>query len=134
MCTGRSLLLITVLLLTAGYLSCSSDTQPPQPPGAAAKLPAHPVHTDHTTFFQSAFPDGPSVTRACLECHPDASAEIMKTTHWNWQGEEVIVPGHLGLMRIGKRNVINNFCIGIQSNWPACTMCHIGYGLSLIHI
>jgi len=129
MIVGRSLLvLISVLLLAAGYLSCSSDTQPPETPGAADRLPVHPLHTDHSTFFQTAFPDGPAVTRACLECHPDASAEIMKTTHWNWQGEEVIVPGHLGLVRIGKRNVINNFCIGIQSNWPACTMCHIGYG------
>ena len=39
-----------------------------------------------------------------------------------------MVPGHDAPLQIGKRNVINNFCIGIQSNWPACTMCHIGYG------
>ena len=130
MVVGRNLLLlIAVLLFTAGYLSCSSNTQPPEEAASAAdKLPEHPVHTDHSTFFQTAFPDGPAVTRACLECHPNASAEVMKTTHWNWQGEEVMVPGHVGLVRIGKRNVINNFCIGIQSNWPACTMCHIGYG------
>jgi len=126
---GRRLLLLTVVLLLATvFLSCSSDTQPPQKTSAADKLPEHPVHTDHSTFFQTAFPDGPAVTRACLECHPNASAEVMKTTHWNWQGEEVTVPGHVGSVRIGKRNVINNFCIGIQSNWPACTMCHIGYG------
>mgnify|MGYP001552986889 FL=1 len=75
MIAGRSLLFsITVLLLTAGYLSCSSDTQPPEIPSAADKLPKHPVHTDHTTFFQTAFPDGPAVTRACLECHPNASS------------------------------------------------------------
>ena len=129
MIAGRSrLALIILLLLAVGCLSCSSDTQPPQKPSTADKLPVHPLHTDHSTFFQTAFPDGPAVTRACLECHPNASAEIMTTTHWNWQGEEVIVPGHVGLVRIGKRNVINNFCIGIQSNWPACTMCHIGYG------
>mgnify|MGYP000666355391 CR=1 FL=1 len=23
---------------------------------------------------------------------------------------------------------INNFCIGIQGNWPSCTACHAGYG------
>jgi octaheme c-type cytochrome (tetrathionate reductase family) len=28
----------------------------------------------------------------------------------------------------GKKNTINNFCIGIQSNWPGCTSCHAGYG------
>jgi len=92
------------------------------------KVPRHPAHTDHSFFFFEPFRDGPSVTRACLECHPDSAREVMQTTHWNWQGQEVIVPGHTGLVRIGKRNVINNFCIGIQSNWPACTMCHIGYG------
>ena len=92
------------------------------------RMPHHPAHTDHSFFFHEPFADGPSVTRACLECHQDSAREVMQTTHWNWQGEEVIVPGHTGLVRIGKRNVINNFCIGVQSNWPACTMCHIGYG------
>lgn len=52
----------------------------------------------------------------------------MKTAHWNLVGDEVTVPGHDNPMRIGKRNVINNFCIGISSNWPGCTTCHIGYG------
>ncbi len=91
-------------------------------------MPEHPLHTNHAFFFHEPFADGPSVTRACLECHPDSAREVMQTAHWNWQGEEVMVPGHDGAVRIGKRNVINNFCIGVQSNWPACTMCHIGYG------
>jgi octaheme c-type cytochrome (tetrathionate reductase family) len=68
------------------------------------------------------------VTLACLECHKDAAKQVMKTPHWNLEGEEVMVPGHDEPMRIGKRNVINNFCIGISSNWPGCTSCHIGYG------
>jgi octaheme c-type cytochrome (tetrathionate reductase family) len=29
---------------------------------------------------------------------------------------------------IGKKNQLNNFCIGIQSNWEGCTSCHAGYG------
>jgi octaheme c-type cytochrome (tetrathionate reductase family) len=29
---------------------------------------------------------------------------------------------------IGKKTSINNFCIGIQSNWAGCTSCHAGYG------
>ena len=86
------------------------------------------AHTDHSGFFHEPFADGPAVTRACLECHEDSAQEVMKTAHWNWQGEEVMLPGHDEPLRIGKRNVINNFCIGVQSNWPACTMCHIGYG------
>ena len=101
------------ILLFSLFAACSSKTL---------------EHTDHSTFFQEEFIDGPSVTKACLECHKDASHEVMKTAHWNWQGEEVIVPGHDQPVRSGKKNVINNFCIGVESNWPSCTKCHIGYG------
>ena len=91
-------------------------------------VPKHGPHTDHSTFYKGPFKDGPSVTRACLECHPKAARDIMKTAHWNLVGDEVEVPGHDEPMRIGKRNLINNFCIGIRSNWPGCTSCHIGFG------
>ncbi len=122
---------ITAALLLTSLVSgvaCTSRTEPPESASPWDKLPQHPLHTDHSSFFQNPFPDGPSVTRACLECHPDAAAEIMATAHWNWQGEAVLVPGHADAVRIGKRNLINNFCISVQSNWPACTQCHIGYG------
>jgi len=29
---------------------------------------------------------------------------------------------------LGKKNVINNFCVATASNWVRCTSCHIGYG------
>ena len=29
---------------------------------------------------------------------------------------------------VGKKTVINNFCLTITSNQPRCTSCHIGYG------
>ena len=91
-------------------------------------VPKHAPHTDHSTFYKGPFADGPSVTRACLECHPQAAKDIMRTAHWNLVGDEVVVPGHDEPVRIGKRNLINNFCIGIRSNWPGCTSCHIGFG------
>ena len=91
-------------------------------------LPQRGPATDHSTFYEGPFEDGPAVTRACLECHPKAAKDIMQTAHWNLVGDEVMVPGHDEPMRIGKRNLINNFCIGIKSNWPGCTSCHIGFG------
>jgi len=96
--------------------------------GPWAHVPRPAPHTDHSTFFKGPFTDGPSVTKACLECHEDAARQVMHTAHWNLEGDEVLVPGHEQPMRIGKRNLINNFCIGISSNWPGCTQCHIGYG------
>jgi octaheme c-type cytochrome (tetrathionate reductase family) len=88
-----------------------------------------PNPTNHSNLYkQSNFEDGPAVTRACLECHPEAAKEVMQTSHWTWLGEETTVPGHIRPMRIGKKNLINNFCISIESNWPKCTKCHAGYG------
>ncbi len=121
---GAAAVSLAVVLL-AGPSSGGAAATPVNP---WEQMPKRPTPTDHSTFFQQPFPDGPSVTRACLECHPDAAAEVMATAHWNFAGDEVEVPGHDQPMRIGKRNLINNFCIGISSNWPACTQCHIGYG------
>lgn len=88
------------------------------------------AHLDHSAFFAEPFERPEDVTAACLTCHPDASAEVMKTAHWSWLGEEVEVPGREGKMRMGKKNLLNNFCLGIQGNWASCTKCHAGYGWS----
>jgi octaheme c-type cytochrome (tetrathionate reductase family) len=85
-------------------------------------------HTDHAALLHGPFADGPAVTRACLHCHPAAAREVMATSHWTWLGQEVKVAGHPGLQRIGKADLLNNFCIGVQPNLAHCTECHAGYG------
>ena len=80
---------------------------------------------DHTKFevLQNKFATGPDVTKACLTCHTEASNQLHKTKHWNWTftnpdtGQEV-----------GKKSIINNFCLSINKNYARCTSCHIGYG------
>ncbi len=67
------------------------------------------------------------VTATCLECHEDASEQVMATSHWTWELEQDI-PGIGKVMRGKKNSLINNFCIAVPSNWPRCTSCHIGYG------
>ena len=67
-------------------------------------------------------------TAACLECHETAATEMMQTTHWTWESEPVQLPGRDELVTVGKKNQLNNFCIGIQGNWTGCTSCHAGYG------
>lgn len=96
----------------------------------AAAVSASGATADHRKFPQlkRRFADGPAVTRACLSCHTEAAAQIQETSHWNWLGSTVAVPGHLGARRIGKANLLNNFCIGVQSNEASCAKCHIGYG------
>ena len=80
---------------------------------------------DHTRFkeLQQDFKSGPEVTRACIKCHTEAAKQIHKTNHWTW---EFLNPDNK--QRLGKRNILNNFCITPQSNFAYCTACHIGYG------
>ncbi|MBN1968312.1 MAG: tetrathionate reductase family octaheme c-type cytochrome [Candidatus Delongbacteria bacterium] len=66
------------------------------------------------------------VTTACLQCHEDVAVDLMKTRHWQWLGEEFEMKGKK--IRLGKKNMLNNFCIDINSNEPRCNSCHAGYG------
>ncbi|HSM72021.1 MAG TPA: cytochrome c3 family protein, partial [Anaerolineales bacterium] len=91
-------------------------------------LPVKAVHVDHSDIVNSQFETGQDVTRACLECHEDAAAEFMKTTHWTWESESFDVPWREDDVTIGKINQINNFCIGTQGNENKCMSCHTGYG------
>ncbi len=80
---------------------------------------------DHSGFIEGPFNSGPQVTETCLECHEDAATEVMATSHWTWESEQII-DGKKVLR--GKKNVMNNFCIAVNSNEPRCTSCHVGYG------
>jgi octaheme c-type cytochrome (tetrathionate reductase family) len=85
------------------------------------------AHFDHAPVIPASFDSPQAVTRACLACHPDAR-EIMKSSHWTWLGGEVEVPDHAGKTRIGKKNLLNNFCLVSRGNERGCTKCHAGYG------
>ena len=80
---------------------------------------------DHAKFkeLQQTFKSGQEVTRACLACHTEAARQVMKTKHWTW---EALNPNFD--QKLGKKTLVNNFCIGIASNQPYCTSCHVGYG------
>lgn len=84
--------------------------------------------TSHAGLFAGPFETGNDVTLACLNCHEDAAHQVMQTNHWTWQAPPVEVEWSDELVSTGKANLINNFCIGIQSNWTGCTRCHAGYG------
>jgi len=122
------LALIVVMMSLGGYLYYEkrAETRPQAPAPEFSKRSR--VHLDHAAYFNKPFNNPQEVTRACLECHPQAATDFMKTAHWQWLGPEEKIPGRPEPMRIGKRNLLNNFCINIEGNWPACTKCHAGYG------
>ncbi len=80
---------------------------------------------DHSKFkeLQQDFASGPELTKACLQCHSNAAQQVMKTTHWTWEFENKATK-----QKLGKKNVLNNFCLSIESNQAYCTTCHVGYG------
>ena len=83
---------------------------------------------DHSKLpaLQKKFRTPQEVTLACLSCHTERGTEVMASTHWNWAREEYIA-GH-GIRFVGKKDILNNFCIGVSSNLEECDACHAGYG------
>jgi len=83
---------------------------------------------DHSKFeiLNQDFEDAHQLTAACLSCHTERDKEIMATSHWKWEREDVLKGK--GRVKLGKKNIINNFCIGISGSEATCTRCHIGYG------
>jgi len=85
---------------------------------------------DHSQFkeLQKTFTSPQEVTSACLTCHNGTHKEIMASSHWNWERASYI-EGR-GIKSIGKKNILNNFCIGAETNEQSCAKCHIGYGMT----
>ena len=85
---------------------------------------------DHSKLkaLQTDFRTPQDVTEACISCHTERHKEIMESSHWNW--ERVGYVEGRGIISAGKKNVINNYCIGSGSNEQACAVCHIGFGMN----
>lgn len=101
---------------------------------AGVCAPEVPVRTGfHVNFLDLAgpFASGPEVTEKCIGCHQREANDFMLTAHWLWEGPTPNLLGHDNDRTIGKKNLINNFCIGIDANEPRCTQCHAGYGWGL---
>jgi octaheme c-type cytochrome (tetrathionate reductase family) len=115
--------LIVIVPVVLAVRPDSTDTVDPW-----AGVPEDKPATDHSALMRGPYETGREVTLTCLSCHEDAAAEVMRTNHWTWQAPPVEVDWRDEPVSTGKANVINNFCIGIQSNWTGCTRCHAGYG------
>ena len=117
------------ILRLAAWLSCvlvSGAQAALVTPTLSDKLPTVAKGTaDHSRFkeLQKPFTSGPEVTKACLECHNEAADQVQHTKHWTWE----VVDAATG-KKLGKKNIINNFCTTTISNEDDCMACHAGYG------
>ncbi|UCC14998.1 MAG: hypothetical protein JSW21_03345, partial [Gammaproteobacteria bacterium] len=91
------------------------------PPGGGGA-----VEQFHKAYFQEKPYEG---TDDCLACHGPIGQDIMKTGHWNWEGQALGIKG-LEAGTHGKADIINNFCVAVPTNEARCTQCHIGIGWS----
>ena len=122
------------MLSSAGYASAKNESMQKPPAAAIPATAAKPAETkkaksqstaDHSKFkeLDKNFKTGPEVTKACLECHTEAAKQVHLTKHWTW---EFINPATK--RKLGKKNVINNFCTSTKTNETFCSACHVGYG------
>jgi octaheme c-type cytochrome (tetrathionate reductase family) len=120
-------LIITLLIVTVPIVAfISTDKEQSDDPWS--QVPVREPHVDHGDLLKGPFETGSDVTKACLDCHEDAAHQVTQTVHWTWESPPVLLEGRDEPVTIGKKNSINNFCIGIQGNWTGCTRCHAGYG------
>ncbi len=125
------LMLIGLLVISAVSFLSSKGTQPTKLTLLKSRLSKKsPPSVDHTKFaiLQKKFNSPQEVTEACLSCHTERGKEVMQSSHWNWEREEY-VEGR-GIVYLGKKNAINNFCIGVEGNEQSCAKCHIGFGMT----
>ncbi len=132
---NRLLLIIFFAAIVAGAFSLSSltgrDAEPPETEALKARYKQKDrPSVDHSKFtqLQKPFSSPQQVTEACIACHNGRHEEVMRSSHWNWEREEYIEGK--GIRDIGKKNAVNNFCIGVAGNHQSCNKCHIGYGWS----
>jgi octaheme c-type cytochrome (tetrathionate reductase family) len=118
---------VFVLLLAAASPALAQTPPAPsaEPAPQTAVIPRGQSTADHSKFVQlkKRFKTGEEVTDACLSCHTEAAKQVMATKHWTWDFKQVETA-----QTLGKKNVLNAFCIGLRSNEAFCTACHVGYG------
>lgn len=83
---------------------------------------------NHSQFevLQQDFEDAHKLTATCLNCHNGRHKEILESSHFQWSRKQH--NEKRGDFESGKRNAINNFCIGIAGSEKTCVRCHAGYG------
>lgn len=124
-----SLVTLLALMFANGAAQANAPAAPVAEPEAAAQWAEVPSHSrstaDHSKFkeLQGPFKSGSEVTQACLSCHTEAAKQVMGTRHWTWEYTNPDTG-----QQLGKKTMLNSFCIGDRSNEAFCQSCHVGYG------
>ena len=120
-----TLLALAALASARTLVAAEAPLEPPIPGEAEDAAERVGSTADHSQFgvLEGPFESGQEVTQACLSCHTEAAEQVQRSIHWTWRYEQPETG-----QALGKRNVVNNLCIGLAGNYPRCTSCHTGYG------
>ena len=117
-----TLILFSCLTFTCTYVTAGENASFKTIDNGDNKNPSRST-ADHRKFDQLQGPfDIGDISKACLECHNEASVQLHATTHWTWE-----VTNESTGQKLGKRHVANNFLISLPSNYEGCTSCHISF-------
>lgn len=126
-------LLVLIVIVNIVFLLLPKETE--EKPLAIltkkySKKDSSSVKHSQFSLLKGEFKTPQSVTKACISCHNGRAEEVMQSNHWNWE-EPVYIEGK-GIVFLGKRNAVNNYCLGAEGNELACAKCHIGYGMESV--
>ena len=121
--THLTIALLAVFALAAGGAltgcgSSSNNGYVPEP---------KPEPFSHAEYFTANPYEGANLNTVCVGCHTEEAADMLMTGHWNWEGVTTNLEGQETGVH-GKTDLLNNFCIAIESNEGRCTQCHVGIG------
>lgn len=66
-------------------------------------------------------------TQDCLNCHGLMGQDMLTKAHFTWRGVAANITGFEAEL-VGKRDLLNNFCVAVPTNEGRCSQCHNGYG------
>lgn len=81
--------------------------------------------------------NGPAATATCMGCHSDMFDHVLASAHWRWDSAAApgtVIPDGAGstipIGLTGKNQLINNFCVAVETNEARCAQCHAGYNFT----
>lgn len=98
---------------------------------AAAFFVLTPCSAESTVLGEHAGIIGPfsgisDVTVQCLQCHPQAGEDILRSSHWTWKRQRM-VDGEK--VFFSKKNGLTTFAVAAGANPNQCLTCHISTNL-----
>jgi len=122
------LIVMAILLLPAPVLATDAENGGYMLPQAEIEQLALQAEENGVDIHTQVFSEQPyEGTADCLQCHESEGIEMLDTGHFKWTGQVERIAGMEG-MDLGKRDLINNFCVAVDTNEARCTQCHVGYG------